>query len=418
MGYRRTGSNIFKTRSNKKMTSLVSKTMAYGMLAPFAALDSMSSSGHSTYIPGDSKHYNPRKHKLKIIICGILALLCPIAGLVLFVIPHVHHFNWLLCHYLNWCLYYDWYMFFSVILFGFIELLVFMIALDDEVTYCLENSSGGIIYSHVYKYIYQDEFDSVSKEYCKNLNIIIRIMIATTILNLYPFILLFSGLWWLDFGSEITFILALLVVILNIVFIIVALKNKKYKDVWEIRKRPKTEEKNNANFNSKPNNHNDKINPVNKYNVSNNTQQSNTNVSNFPIPKINGEYTEEFMDNYGTLRIGSTHAQIEFYFPGPDARYKGTFISIQENEIDKYINAYKNNWKTAEELQKKVLGTNTEFKCGEMDMNIIVSQNSIELCLSHYKLPIYSKEECDDIINHFNIAKYRIKEIRQKLFDK
>jgi hypothetical protein len=309
-------------------------------------------------------------------------------------------------------------MFFSVTLFGFIELLVFMIALDDEVTYCLENSSGGIIYSHVYKYIYKDEFDSVSKEYCKNLNIIIRIMIVTSIINLYPFILAFLGLWGLDFGSEITFILALLVVILNILFIIVALKNKKYKDVWEIRKRPKTEEKSSANSNSKSHNYNDKTNLVNKRTESNNGQQSDVDVSNLTIPKINGEYTEEFMRNYGTLRIGSFHAFIEFYFPGPDARYKGTFISIQENEIDKYINAYKNNWKTAEELQKKVLGTNTEFKCGEMDMNIIVSQNSIELCLSHYKLPIYSKEECDDIINHFNIAKYRIKEIRQKLFDK
>ena len=61
MGYRRTGSNIFKTRSNKKMTSLVSKTMAYGMMAPFAALDSMSSSGHSSYIPGEPKHYSSKK---------------------------------------------------------------------------------------------------------------------------------------------------------------------------------------------------------------------------------------------------------------------------------------------------------------------------------------------------------------------
>jgi hypothetical protein len=158
-----------------------------------------------------------------------------------------------------------------------------------------------------------------------------------------------------------------------------------------------------------------KLNNPNRLNVTVENKTANLTWDPVNIPNY---YTEEFMDNYGTLRIGSTHAQIEFYFPGPDARYKGTFISIQENEIDKYINAYKNNWKTAEELQKKVLGTNTEFKCGEMDMNIIVSQNSIELCLSHYKLPIYSKEECDDIINHFNIAKYRIKEIRQKLFDK
>lgn len=401
MGYRRTGSNIFKTRSNKKMTSLVSKTMAYGMLAPFAALDGMSSSNHSSYIPGEPKHYNPKKHKNGIIIGGILALLCPIVGFITF-----HYF--------------DWFMFFSVILFGGIEVLVFMITLDDENTYCLENSSGDIMYSHVYKYIYQDEFDSISKDYCENLNIIIRIMIATSIINLYPFIFFFLGLWDLDFGSEITFILALLVVFLNIHFIVVALKNKKYKDIWEIRKRPKIEEKSNTNFNSKSNSRNDKINHVNKYNVSNNTQQSNNNVSNLSIPKINGEYTEEFMRNYGTLRIGHSHAFIEFYFPGPDARYKGTFISINENDIDKYINAYKNNWQTAEKLQVKIFDTpDAKFnQLGEMGMNITVSHNSITLCIDSYHLPICSKKECDDIINHLNIAKHRIKEIRQRLFDK
>lgn len=401
MGYRRTGSNIFKTRSNKKMTYLVSKTMAYGMLAPFAALDGMSSSNHSSYIPGEPKHYNPKKHKNGIIIGGILALLCPIVGFITF-----HYF--------------DWFMFFSVILFGGIEVLVFMITLDDENTYCLENSSGDIMYSHVYKYIYQDEFDSISKDYCENLNIIIRIMIATSIINLYPFIFFFLGLWDLDFGSEITFILALLVVFLNIHFIVVALKNKKYKDIWEIRKRPKIEEKSNTNFNSKSNSRNDKINHVNKYNVSNNTQQSNNNVSNLSIPKINGEYTEEFMRNYGTLRIGHSHAFIEFYFPGPDARYKGTFISINENDIDKYINAYKNNWQTAEKLQVKIFDTpDAKFnQLGEMGMNITVSHNSITLCIDSYHLPICSKKECDDIINHLNIAKHRIKEIRQRLFDK
>lgn len=402
MGYRRTGSNIFKTRSNKKMTSLVSKTMAYGMLAPFAALDSMSSSRHSSYIPGDPKHYNPKKHKIGIIIGGILALLCPIAGFITFY-------------------YFDWFMFFSVIVFGVIETVIFCIILNREITTCLEVSTGNV-YAPYDKFIYQDELDIISTPYCKNENTISWIITLTTMLNFYPFVLSYTGEWddleWFPF-STITIMLPILIIIINIIFIVFALKSKKHIDeLWEIRKRLKNEEKISSKFNSKSNVHNDKTNTVNKHNEFNNSQQSNADASNLTIPKINGEYTEKFMNNYGTLRIGDSHAFIEFYFPGPDARYKGTFISIQENEIDKYINAYKNNWKTAEELQKKVLGTNTEFKCGEMDMNIIVSQNSIELCLSHYKLPIYSKEECDDIINHFNIAKYRIKEIRQKLFDK
>ncbi|MBR4157190.1 MAG: hypothetical protein IKU01_10920 [Bacteroidales bacterium] len=385
MGYRRTGSNIFKTRSNKKMTSLVSKTMAYGLLAPFAALDSMSSSGHSTYIPGDPKHYSSKKHKIGIIIGGILDLLCPIGGFVTFY-------------------FFDWFMFFSVLVFGIIEIIisVIIIGLKDN------------------KYIYQDETDIVSNEYNKNENIIITLLIGMIILNWsYPLILFFTWEWDPEFGGGIVLgMIGFKTLLIGAGGIPQLFQNKKdvkkdIRSIFYVRNRPKTD------FESKSKSSltkfsNDK---KHKHNDLNNNQQFD-NTHNLTIPKINGEYTEEFMDNYGTLRIGSTHAFIEFYFPGPDARYKGTFISIQENEIDKYINAYKNNWKTAEELRKKVLGTNTEFKCGEMDMNIIVSQNSIELCLSHYKLPIYSKEECDDIINHLNIAKHRIKEIRQRLFDK
>ena len=97
------------------------------------------------------------------------------------------------------------------------------------------------------------------------------------------------------------------------------------------------------------------------------------------------------MRNYGTLRIGHSHAFIEFYFPGPDARYKGTFISIQEDEIDKYINAYRDNWRTAEELQVKVSDTpEAKFnQLGELGMNITVTQNSIMLCIDNYHLPIF-----------------------------
>ena len=207
------------------MTSLVSKTMAFGMLAPFAALDGMSNSNHSSYIPGEPKHYNPKKHKIGIIICGILLILCPIVGIITFLEA-------------------DWYMFFSIFVFGFIEILVMMIGLDDEVNCCLENSPGGYInYNHVYKYIYQDEFDFVSKKYCENLNIFIRMMLITAILNVYPFLFLFLGVWDILDAFIITQLLALFVLILNILFIVAAVKNRKYKDVWEIRQRPKTEKK-------------------------------------------------------------------------------------------------------------------------------------------------------------------------------
>lgn len=387
MGYRRTGSNIFKTRSNKKMTSLVSKTMAYGMMAPFAALDSMSSSGHSSYISGEPKHYSSKKHKIGIIIGGILDLLCPIGGFVAFY-------------------FFDWFMFFSVLVFGIIEIIisVIIIGLKDN------------------KYIYQDETDIVSNEYNKNENIIITLLIGMIILNWsYPLILFFTWEWDPEFGGGIVLgMIGFKTLLIGAGGIPQLFQNKKdvkkdIRSIFYVRNRPKTD------FESKSKSSltkfsNDK---KHKHNDLNNNQQFD-NTHNLTIPKINGEYTEEFMRNYGTLRIGSFHAFIEFYFPGPDARYKGTFISINENDIDKYINAYKNNWQTAEKLQVKIFDTpDAKFnQLGEMGMNITVSHNSITLCIDSYHLPICSRKECDDIINHLNIAKHRIKEIRQRLFDK
>lgn len=384
MGYRRTGSNIFNTRSNKKMTSLVSKTMAFGMLAPFAALDGMSSSNHSSYIPGEPKHYNPKKHKNGIVICGVLLLLCPIAAFITF-----------------YC--FDWLMFLSVLVFGIVEVIVSVIAviLKDD------------------KYIYRDEVDVVSKGYNKNENIIITLFIGMIILNWYPFILLFTWVWDSEFGGvEEILVLGIIgfkSLLIGAGAIPQLFQNKKdvkenIERIFYVYNRPNRVESKSETKSAL---------------IKNDKKQKNDNQrvdyceSNFPIPKINGEYTEEFMDNYGTLRIGSTHAQIEFYFPGPDARYKGTFISIQENEIDKYINAYRDNWRTAEELQVKVSDTpEAKFnQLGELGMNITVTQNSIMLCIDNYHLPICSQKECDNIINHFNIAKYRIKEIRQRLFE-
>lgn len=397
MGYRRTGSNIFKTRSNKKMTSLVSKTMTYGMLAPFAILDSLDSVQlpSTPYTPEPNpQHYNYKKHII-VIICSILALACPIVGYITYV-------------------YGDWWMFFSVLVFGFLE-TIFCICADS---------------SHYPCYIYQDEIEWITRKIRTNNRINIITSILLLILNFYPIFLCFGiellpdyyyyyrGLKRWEIQLLPTFLI-IIKLILNILYTVQTIGELKY--VYPIQNRHKTEKNDNVKPNSKTTT-NQKVkfeDTTNKHKNSKEIEKTNTNKYNITMPKINGEYTEEFMNNHGTLRIGSNHALIEFYFPGPDDRYKGTFISIQENEIDNYINAYKNNWQTAEEVQVKISDTpEAKFnQLGEMGMNITVTQNSINLCIDNYHLPICSKKDCDNIIEHFNIAKYRIKEIRQRLFE-
>lgn len=389
MGYRRTGSNIFKTRSNKKMTSLVSKTMAFGMLAPFAVLGSSNSSisaNSSYYDSKPPKHYSSKKHKIGIIIFGVLAILCPIAGFVTF------------------CIADDWWIATSIVIFGPIEF--FLCALMH-----LHSSEG---YN---KYIYKDEEICIEQEFKKNLDIINKIGIALLVINIYPIFIFATPYYYTLSYSDckgcdilLSIIPYIIKISSNIFFVSQVRDDKKRKMdyFFFINQRLDTN-------NTLKNSFKDSC--VQKRSKDN----YDTNLkSNFSLPPIKGEYSEEFMDNYGTLRIGSTHAFIEFYFPGPDARYKGTFISINENDIDKYINAYKNNWQTAEKLQVKIFDTpDAKFnQLGEMGMNITVSHNSITLCIDSYHLPICSRKECDDIINHLNIAKHRIKEIRQRLFDK
>ena len=140
--------------------------------------------------------------------------------------------------------------------------------------------------------------------------------------------------------------------------------------------------------------------------------------SDIKLPSISGEYVEPFKYPYGKLHIDSKGASIRFYFPGPDARYKGTHFNIWEEDIDKYIQAYQNNWKTATQLREKAKETpKTELKqVGEMRMNIVATSRSFTIYLHQYHLPIYYKKDYEDMVMLLKRAKLRIKEVRSKLF--
>lgn len=151
--------------------------------------------------------------------------------------------------------------------------------------------------------------------------------------------------------------------------------------------------------------------------VSNTSSILETELEEIKLPRLSGEYVEVF-NNYGKLHISAHSASIKFYFPGPDLRYNGTFIYIEEENINKYITAYQNNWQRGSVLYKKTKELlQAELReQGEMGMMIVATRQGFKVCLDNYHLPISSQKECEEMIRKLKLAKLRIKEIRSKLF--
>lgn len=126
---------------------------------------------------------------------------------------------------------------------------------------------------------------------------------------------------------------------------------------------------------------------------------------------MNGSYTLELKTG-GEIKCSGNRWTIEYYFPGPDLRYNGTFISIPGEQIDEYINAWKNNFKRYQIL-KQALPSDGEYReSGEMGMIINVgglregvgldyrfiwsSQAVIDEIIADY---VYAKNTAEKILN-------------------
>lgn len=129
-----------------------------------------------------------------------------------------------------------------------------------------------------------------------------------------------------------------------------------------------------------------------------------------------GQYSEK-LSSGGELVVNSESWYIEYYFSGPDLRYNGTFVRINGNEIDQYIQAWENNYKKYLVL-KETIPENGEFNmCGEMGMSIRIGWAE-GVCLDFYHMPINSEEKLNQVISDYEYAKERaikLQEILQKL---
>ena len=117
----------------------------------------------------------------------------------------------------------------------------------------------------------------------------------------------------------------------------------------------------------------------------------------------------------GTLRIFKSNWEIRYYFPGPDRRYNGTFVTIPGNMIEQYIAAYEDNWEEYQQLKHTVPAGGEFSKLAKMGMSIRVGGFYQGVCLKAYHMPIASRGHLDRVLDGYRDAILRVNGVQTSL---
>lgn len=128
---------------------------------------------------------------------------------------------------------------------------------------------------------------------------------------------------------------------------------------------------------------------------------------------MNGQYSEK-LSSGGELVISTQSWYIKYYFSGPDLRYNGTFVTINGNEIDKYIQAWKNNFDKYLLLKETIPKGGKFDTAGEMGMSIRIGWSE-GVCLKSYHMPISSEAKLQQVISDYKYAKKRALKLQEIL---
>lgn len=127
-----------------------------------------------------------------------------------------------------------------------------------------------------------------------------------------------------------------------------------------------------------------------------------------------GEYKEKLKSG-GELIVGKNDWHISYYFPGPDLRYNGTWKYISSKEIDKYIEAWKNNFSTYLKLKEELKLDGTFEKMGEAGMKISIGGYRDGVCIDSWHMNVRTQEKIDSIIEDYIKAKEKAIKIQEML---
>lgn len=124
---------------------------------------------------------------------------------------------------------------------------------------------------------------------------------------------------------------------------------------------------------------------------------------------------EEPLPCGGKLKVTKTSWEISYYFPGPDMRYNGTFVSVPGRSIEQYISAFNENWAEYEKLKANIPKGGEFSKPGRMGMSIRIGSFSQGVCIHSYHMPISSRRQLENIINGYCYAAKRAPQIQKFL---
>ena len=131
---------------------------------------------------------------------------------------------------------------------------------------------------------------------------------------------------------------------------------------------------------------------------------------------MTGEFIQDLRSG-GKLHVTSSDWHIEYYLAGTDLRYNGTFNRIYSNEIDKYINAWENNFNKYTVLKGQIPKGGEYTVGGEMGMSIRIGSWNEGVCLVSYHMPIKSDSELQKKVEDYKNAKISAMKIQAILRD-
>ncbi|MFZ4504654.1 MAG: hypothetical protein ACOYM1_11975 [Methylovulum sp.] len=142
---------------------------------------------------------------------------------------------------------------------------------------------------------------------------------------------------------------------------------------------------------------------------------------------MNGSYEEEVCwKDYRsfTFKVNQDSWGISFYFPGPDARYNGTWLYINQEEIDDYIAAYRKSWEEYQLLKNRIPEGGSfrkEISVKEgiyKTMSINVGSSGIYadgVCIDNWHMPINDEEKLNSLLEQFEYCKSKAPKIMEWL---
>ena len=134
------------------------------------------------------------------------------------------------------------------------------------------------------------------------------------------------------------------------------------------------------------------------------------------------EYSEQ-LESGGKLIVNSSGWRIEYFFLGPDFRHNGQRVIVSSVDVYNYIEAYKSNYETYENLKNQIPSGGSFEMIGLCDMKIVVGgfRSGIHIAYTYNHLsgscfPIEKREQLNQVIRDYEYCILRAEEINKLLY--